>query len=58
MKDIFKGNPGSILALLSMLFEEFWENLSGEERSHFEMPYDSDLLSKEDDDFADRLCSW
>ena len=41
-----------------MLFEEFWENLSGEERSHFEMPYDSDLLSKEGDDFADRLCSW
>ena len=43
---------------MSMLLEEFLENLGKEERSHFEMLYDSDPSSKEDDDLVDRLCNW
>ena len=45
-------------ALMSMLLKEIWENVSSEERSHFEMFYDSDPSSEEVGDFAARLCSW
>ena len=53
-----RGHLLASLALMLMLLEEFWKNLCSEERSHLKMLYDSDPSSKEDDDLADRLCSW
>ena len=53
-----RGHLLASLTLMLMLLEEFWKNLCSEERSHLKMLYDSDPSSKEDDDLADRLCSW
>ena len=51
---------GHILAsaLTSMWLEGFWSDLTGEEKSHYEILYDSNPLGNENKKLADKLCSW
>ena len=41
-----------------MLLEEFWSDSTDEEKSHYEILYDSDPLGNENEKLADILCNW
>ena len=53
---IFFWNESPVLT--SMLLEEFWSDLTDEEKSHYEKLYDSDPLGNENEKLADILCNW
>ena len=53
-----RGHILAFSAFTSMLLEEFWSDLTDEEKYHYEILYDSDPLGNENEKLADKLCSW